>query len=189
MSTFPLWALRRASGLILATFFCASASADGPIKLDVDASDAPRKILHARLQFPVSSGSLTLLYPKWIPGEHGPTGPITDLVGLKIKADSQPVSWRRDADDMCAFHVQVPAGAQTLDVTLDFLSPPNSGQFSAGGSATPQLVDLSWNQVLLYPSGSRPSRLQYAVSVRLPEGWKFGTALPVSGQDGDYVRF
>ena len=58
-------------------------AADGPaitITLAVDASDAPRKMIHAQLRIPAKPGTLTLYYPKWIPGEHGPTGPITDLM-------------------------------------------------------------------------------------------------------------
>jgi predicted metalloprotease with PDZ domain len=178
-------------GLTAAALLCVSAWAhSSPVKLEVDAADAPRKILHARLSIPVMAGPLTLLYPKWIPGEHGPTGPITDLVGLKISAaGGQPISWKRDPDDMFAFHLEVPAGAQTLDVALDFLLPPNSGQFSSGASATARLVDINWNQVLLYPKGARPEELQYAVSLRLPQGWQFGTALPVAGQDAANVQF
>ena len=47
-------------------------------------TDAPRKILHAMLSIPVQPGPLTLVYPQWIPGEHGPTGPIDNLAGLVI---------------------------------------------------------------------------------------------------------
>ena len=97
----------------------------------MDATDAARKILHARLQFPVHPGPLTLFYPKWIPGEHEPSGPIRDLSGLKMSALGQPVAWRRDDEDMFAFHLQVPAGADRLEVALDFLLPPSSGEFSS----------------------------------------------------------
>src|ERR1700730_3567083 len=92
-----------------------------PIMIALDAREAPRKILHARLTIPVKPGPLTLFYPKWIPGEHGPTGPITDLAGLKLSAAGKTVAWRRDDVDMYAFHLEVPAGATALDVMLDFL--------------------------------------------------------------------
>src|SRR5437762_621322 len=82
----------------------------GPITIEVDATEAPRKMLHARLTIPVKPGPLTLFYPKWIPGEHGPTGPITDLAGLKFSTEAgKTVSWRRDDVDMYAFHLEVPA--------------------------------------------------------------------------------
>jgi predicted metalloprotease with PDZ domain len=161
----------------------------GPIHLVVDATQAPQKILHARMTIPVEPGPLTLYYPKWIPGEHAPDGPITDLAGLKFSAGGKVISWRRDLVDMFAFHLDVPAGIETLDVDLDFLlSAPATG-FSAGASATAQLDLLSWNEVLLYPKGWPTDQLTYAASVRLPEGWKFGTALPVAKQSGDTVEF
>jgi predicted metalloprotease with PDZ domain len=151
-----------------------------PIVLQVDATDAPRNILRARLRIPALPGPLTLVYPKWIPGEHGPTGPITDLTGLKMSAAGHPIEWQRDDDDMFAFHLEVPAGADAVDVSLDFLLPPNSGEFSSGGSSTAQLLDLSWNQVLLYPQGGKPGELQYSAALLLPKGWEFGTALTVA---------
>jgi predicted metalloprotease with PDZ domain len=151
-----------------------------PIQLEVNATEAPRNILHARLLIPAAEGPLTLVYPKWIPGEHGPTGPIDDLTGLKITAGKQGVPWRRDADDMFAFHLDVPAGVESIEVTLDFLLP-ESGSFSSGGSATAQLLDLNWNQVLLYPQGSKASDVQISASVTLPRGWKFATALTPPG--------
>src|SRR5450432_404372 len=47
-------------------------AAAGPIRLEVDASHAPQKILHSHLRMPVQAGALTLYYPEWIPGEHMP---------------------------------------------------------------------------------------------------------------------
>ncbi len=95
-----------------------------PATLSVDAREAPRAILHARLVIPASPGAVTLLYPKWIPGEHGPTGPIADLAGLKLSAGRRAVRWERDPVDMYAIHCDVPAGASALQVSLDFLLPP-----------------------------------------------------------------
>ena len=173
-----------------ALFLAASAVAQNtPISVDVDATDAPRKIIHSHLRSPVQPGKLTLLYPKWIPGEHMPSGPITDLVNLKFNAAGKAVPWQRDAEDMCAFLLDVPAGVDALDVTLDFLVPPNSGEFSSGASATPQLVDLSWNQLLLYPKGAKSSDIQYTATLRLPAGWKFGTALPLANESSGRLEF
>ena len=85
---------------------CASGAATlfaqtpAPITLAVDASDAPRRIFHVHESLPAKPGPITLAYPKWIPGEHGPTGPITDLVGLKITRGRTPrrVAPRADGD-------------------------------------------------------------------------------------------
>jgi predicted metalloprotease with PDZ domain len=178
----------QAIGVALLTVVAASGQA-APIKLEVDASDSPRKILHARLQFPAQPGRLTLLYPKWLPGEHAPNGPITDLVGLKMRAAGKPIPWTRDPEDMFAFDLELPAGATALEVSLDFLLPPSAGDFSSGASATPQLLDLSWNEVLLYPKGTKSSEVQYAASLRLPDGWKFGTSLPIAKQSANEVEF
>ncbi|MFN2529873.1 MAG: M61 family metallopeptidase [Pyrinomonadaceae bacterium] len=152
-----------------------------PILIDVDATDAPRKILHAKLTFPAKPGPITLLYPKWIPGEHGPTGPVTDLAGLKISGGGRSLPWRRDDVEMYAFHVDVPAGVNSLDVALDLLLPAGVEGFSAAQSATANLVVLSWNQVLLYPAGYPSDTLSYVATLHLPSGWKFGTALPITG--------
>ncbi len=178
-------------GLIaLACGFAAAALAqDTPIKLEVDATDATRNILHAHLVFPVHPGPLTLLYPKWIPGEHEPDGPITDLTGLKISARGNPVAWRRDDDDMFTFHMEVPADADQLEVTLDYLLPGLSSGFTDAASSTAQLLDLSWNQVLLYPAGERARDVKYSASLRMPADWKFATALPVADGSAPDVSF
>jgi len=150
-----------------------------PITIALDATEAPRKILHARLSIPAKPGPLTLLYPKWIPGEHGPTGPITDLAGLKITAAGKTVAWRRDDVDMYAFHVDVPAGASAVDIALDFLLPAGTEGFSSAASSTADLAVLSWNQVLLYPEGYGSDDLTYQAGLQLPLGWNFGTALTI----------
>src|SRR5436190_21022205 len=98
-------------------------AADGPIVLKVDARDASRRILHATLHIPAQPGPLTLLYPKWIPGEHDPTGPVADLTGLKMTAGGQAVTWRRDLLENYAFEATVPDGANAVEVALDFLLP------------------------------------------------------------------
>ncbi len=160
-----------------------------PIKLDVDATDAPRQVLHARLQIPVQPGQLTLVYPKWLPGDHAPTGPITELVGLKMSAAGQTVEWHRDLVDMYAFALEVPAGADSLDVALDYLSPTGQGSSDSVPSDTAQLADILWNTVLLYPQGAKAHDLQFAATLRLPAGWKFGTALTPAKQAGGLIEF
>src|SRR5579863_4193545 len=161
------------------------------ITLAVDASDAPRKIFHALLTIPATPGTLTLYYPKWIPGEHGPTGPIQNLAGLKFTANRQTLKWRRDLLDGWTFHVEVPAGVSAVNAALDFISPASQeeGIFTAGQSATDKMTVLSWNTVLLYPAGWTTDDLTYQVSLRLPEAWKFGTPLPIGSQSGAEIKF
>src|SRR5260370_6112547 len=102
----------------------ALASAQSPITISVDASDAPRRIFHAALHIPAKPGPFTLLYPKWIPGEHGPTGPIADLSSLRIVSSVHPLAWHRDPVDMYALHIDVHASAYAIYLTSDYLCTP-----------------------------------------------------------------
>jgi predicted metalloprotease with PDZ domain len=152
------------------------------ISLTVDATQTPQKILHAKLVIPVKPGPLTLYYPKWIPGEHGPDGPIAGLTGLKFEADGKTIPWKRDLLDVFTFHVDVPAGVTHLEAKYDFIEPD-------GGSATDKLMILEWNEVVLYPAGAPSRQLMYEAKLVMPEGWKFGTPLPVASQSGNQVSF
>jgi predicted metalloprotease with PDZ domain len=161
-----------------------------PIKVSVDATHAPEKILHAQLQIPVTGGpKIMLVYPKWIPGEHGPTGPIVDLTGLKFFANGQRVTWRRDLDDMYTFHLTLPAGVDSVEATLDLVMPAPPEGFSSGASATAQLDMLSWNQVVLYQPGKHTDDIPITASLKLPAGWHYGTPLPVQGESNGQINF
>jgi predicted metalloprotease with PDZ domain len=160
------------------------------ITLTVDATEAPRKIFHARMSIPATAGTLTLYYPEWIPGEHGPTGPIQALAGVRFTGNGQILKWRRDPLDGWSFHVEVPAGVAIVDASLDFISPAGpEGIYTAGASATNKMAVLSWNTVLLYPAGWTTDELSYEATLRLPAGWKFGTPLPVASQSGGEIKF
>lgn len=112
-----------------------------------------------------------------MPGEHGPTGPVVDIVGLRLTAGGKPLAWRRDPADMFLYNVEVPAGAVAVEAALDFVTPIATVGFSSGASASSNLVILSWNQVLLYPAGPNVDDITFRADLRLPEGWKHGTAL------------
>jgi predicted metalloprotease with PDZ domain len=160
------------------------------VTLDLDASDIGRKILHSKLVVPARPGAMTFFYPKWIPGEHGPTGPVTDVAGLKFTAGGKSIPWKRDDAEMYSFNCQVPAGATALEVTLDFLLPPASAEgFSSAASSTSELATINWNQVLLYPAGAPVRDIPFRASLTLPAGWKFGTALPVASSAGGRTLF
>ncbi len=160
-----------------------------PITLSVDLRDAPRKFLHAQLTIPVQPGPLTLVYPQWLPGEHGPTGPIDDFAGLIFSANGQTIPWRRDDINMFAFHLTVPPGVTTLDVRDDFLATAPASGFSAGASTSANLAVLSWNEFVLYPADTASAQVRVEPSIRLPEGWRFGTALTVSSSEGAVTHF
>ena len=160
-----------------------------PAHLDVDLRDAPQHIFHAKLTLPVSAGQLTLVYPKWIPGEHSPTGPIADLVGLKIRANARDLPWRRDDVDMFAFHIDVPPGVTVLDLSYDYLSPAEASLSRDRPASTAKLAILNWYTVTLYPKGPKPDDLIYIATLHLPAGWKYGTALPVATESADLIEF
>jgi predicted metalloprotease with PDZ domain len=168
----------------------AVATAQSPITLAVDLTDAPRKILHAAETIPVQPGPMTLVYPKWIPGEHAPDGPIDNQAGFVITANGQPVKWERDKVDMYAYHITVPAGATKLDIKMDFLATAAASGFSAGASTSANLALLSWNELLVYPDGTKVADVMVTPEIKIPGDWKFGTALdPTSDPKGSNVTF
>jgi predicted metalloprotease with PDZ domain len=171
--------------LLFSSFFAWSATPP-TVTIFVDATSAPRKIFHAKLKIPASAGDLTLYYPKWIPGEHAPDGPVIDLAGLKFFAGGKTLKWRRDLLDGFTIHVEVPAGDSEVNAELDFLSPATfEAGFSAGSSATDKMAVISWNQVLLYPKGWKSDEITYVASLKLPANWKYGTALPIASAAAD----
>ena len=174
---------------IIALMAAMSAFGQAPVRLRVDATDAPRRLFHVQMTMPAKSGPLTLLYPKWIPGEHGPTGPITNMVGLRVQGGGKVIPWKRDSTNMFAFHLDVPAGVNSLDVTFDFISPPEGGGFTSSAATTSELAVLNWNQVLLYPEGTQPDQATYQASLRVPNGWRYGTALPIAKESGNEIEF
>lgn len=182
---------RVASGLLV---FAATGTATAQVSpaqeigLSVDLTDAPRKMIHATETMPVTPGPLTLVYPKWIPGEHGPTGPIDDMAGFVIAARGANgqacgtggdgrVKWERDKVDMYTFHLTVPEGCTTLEVKVDFLATAAPTGFSAGASSNENLAMLSWNTVVVYLQGVNAADVRVKPSVTMPSAWQYGTAL------------
>ena len=166
-----------------------STASSAPLTLAVDATDVARKLYHAHETLPVTSQTMTLVYPKWLPGEHAPTGPVTDLVGLHFAVGATAVPWHRDPVDMYAFHLDVPAGATVIDVTLDFLSAGSTAGFSSAASATPHLAVVTWNQLLLYPDGANTDQVTIDAQLKVPAGWQYGTALQSTSAAGGVIRF
>jgi predicted metalloprotease with PDZ domain len=158
------------------------------IQLHVDLTDAPRNIYHAKLSIPAKPGAMTLVFPKWIPGNHRPSGPIAALTGIRMEAAGKPLAWQRDDVDMYAFHVMVPQATSTIDVSLDAITT-NDSAGGGGPAASSNLLDLNWNAVVLYPQGADSDAVEFAASVKLPPGWKFGTALTSTHVSGDEVAF
>jgi predicted metalloprotease with PDZ domain len=173
---------------LLAIGLASSRSFAQTIRLQVDLTDAPRNIYHAKLKIPAKPGAMTLVFPKWIPGNHRPSGPIAAVTGLHMAVAGKPVIWQRDDVDMYAFHVTVPLGVDSIDVSLDAITS-NDSAGGGGPAASSNLLDLNWNTVLLYPQGASSDAVEFIPSVKLPAGWKFGTALTTAHASGDDVEF
>ena len=161
----------------------------GALAVDVDLRDAARKIFHVHETIPVKSGSLTLRYPKWIPGEHSPSGTLDNLTGLKITARGKTVEWRRDLVDMFSLNLKVPEDVTQVDLTFDYLSPGEGGKFGQSASATPGLAELEWNQVAFYPAGYAVRQIPVQTSIRIPAGWHFASPLEKSADQDGTIRF
>lgn len=186
--------MRASAGL--AVLLCGAAPVGAAIDIGsvvVDAHEAPRGIMTAHQRMPVKPGPLTLVYPKWLPGRHSPAGAITSLGGLHFAVDGKPLAWTRDALDMYAFHLAIPAGASTLDIDLESLTlsaPDGVVQgLETPRTATESLLILEWHQMLLYPADSRSDDLTIQPAVRLPSGWKFAAALTRTGSGEAPIEF
>jgi predicted metalloprotease with PDZ domain len=181
----PISAL--ASGCAELPAAAAPPPAPGPIVLTVDATDAPRALIHAHLTIPARPGEMTLAYPKWIPGTHGPTGQLANLVDFRVSAGGRPIPWRRDSEYLYEVKVTVPAGTSAIDVDLDAFSPPAA--VPDGALATQHVLALEWNRVVVYPTGVHVSALTVDARVRLPKGWSYATALPTAAEHDGSVDF
>ena len=136
---------------------CAGVQA-ADLSVRVDAREIARRHVHTELTLAVTGGPLTLVFPQWIPGEHGPTGPLDTLVGLQIRANGALLTWQRDPRDMFAINLKVPAGVTRLDIGLDTGLPTEGGEFTAGPSSSAQLAVIAWNQFVLLPKGRDAAR-------------------------------
>ncbi|HVA32770.1 MAG TPA: hypothetical protein VNG31_01405, partial [Candidatus Baltobacteraceae bacterium] len=174
------------SAALVACAFTAhpASAAPAPVTLVLDASQAARGIMYAHEHFAVAPGAFTLVYPKWIPGEHGPTGPLNDLAALRITSDGKTLDWHRDAVDLYAFHVTVPPGAQSIDVDFDVLLNGPGDVMSSHSVAI-----VNWNRVLLYQNGINSHDYLVKPSIVLPAGWDFASALRDPVKTGERVDF
>lgn len=159
----------------------------GTIKLHVDATNTAQRIFNIRETIPASPGPLTLLFPEWLPANHAPRGPIDKLSGLIVSAGGQRLEWRRDPVEVYAFHVQVPQGATSVDLEFQFVTPTAGDQGRI--VVTPEMLNLQWNSVVLYPAGYYASRIPVEASVKLPDGWQMGTALETAAATESVTTF
>jgi len=152
---------------------------NGPIQLSVDGRQPAQGIMRVHEVIPTKPGHLILLYPRWLPGNHSPSGPIDKLAGLTFHAGNTVLAWKRDPIDVYAFHLDVPEGAHEVTADFQFLSPTQSNQGRV--LATDAIINVEWNAVVLYPAGYFSRRIPVSAELKLPEGWGVGTALEPQG--------
>jgi len=164
------------------------ATAANPMTIVLDERTAPRGFAYSHMTIPVKPGPFTLVYPQWIPGEHGPTGPLNDLSELRISASGQPIQWQRDQVDMYAFHIEVPPGVSTVNVDFTvLLNHPNN--FVDGQMATRDIMVGNWNRYLLYQRNVDNAAYFVRASLMLPPSWDYASALPVASRNGNTILF
>jgi predicted metalloprotease with PDZ domain len=161
----------------------------GPVKLTVDLSDNVHRVASVHEEIPVEEGAkeLVLLYPQWIPGNHSPTGPISALGGIITTVDGKRVQWVRDRVNVYAFHVPLVIGSKIVGLDFQYLSPikKSEGRIEISN----EIADLAWNTVLMYPAGYFSRDIQFDTTLKLPQGWKYATALETSSENGSTVVF
>jgi predicted metalloprotease with PDZ domain len=158
----------------------------GTLQLDIDATDTQRGIFSVKETIPVAkSGHMVLLFPKWLPGNHGPRGEIEKLAGLQLRAGGKRIAWTRDPVDVFAFHIDVPAGARTVEAQFQFISAtaPDQGRIVM----TPNMLSLQWNSMSLYPAGYFTRQIPVQARVKYPDGWSAAAGLPSKAVGSTYT--
>ncbi|MBB5746161.1 M61 family metallopeptidase [Brevundimonas variabilis] len=160
----------------------------GTLTISVDATDLTRRIFRVRETIPVTrAGPMTLLFPEWLPGNHGPVGPVSSLAGLVFTANGQRVEWVRDTLNPYAYHIEIPASATEVIAEFQRLSPltPSQGRVEI----TPEMLNVQWEKMILYPAGHFSRNISFQPSITLPAGWSLGTALEASSIDAATTTF
>ncbi len=159
------------------------------VTVRIDARDIARRHLRTHETLAVKPGPLVLVYPKWIPAEHAPAGPLDSIIGLEITANGQRLDWKRDPYEMYAISVNVPQGIRQLDITLDSGLPVDGGGFSGSPDSTARLGIIRWNQYVLLPKGSDAASIATEGSLQIPTGWQAACALDSQAQAGGTLQF
>ena len=161
----------------------------GQIQLSVDITNITDRVERVHEDIPAEPGAkeMVLLYPEWIPGDHAPEGPISALGGIVTTVDGKRVQWVRDRVNMYAFHVPLSAGAKTIGLDFDYLSPikPSAGRIEISDA----IADVEWNEIVMYPAGYFSRDISVDTTLKLPGGWKYATALETASNTGDTIRF
>ena len=161
--------------------------APGTIRIEVDATNLSQRIFRVKQTIPVTSGELTLLYPKWVPGGHSPRNPIDKIAGITFKASGKKLEWKRNTVDVNAFHLTVPEGVSEITAEFDYLTPTDSSQ--GGVAMAPNMLNLKTVAAVLYPAGHYGSQIMFDPRITYPAGWTAFTAMHEQGRTGNTVDY
>jgi predicted metalloprotease with PDZ domain len=169
----------------------AAALAAAPMRIEVDARELPRKLLHAKIELPASPGPAALWYPKWVPGIHAPGGPIQNMAGLEIQSpDGRRISWRRDETEAYRIQFTIPEGLSNIVVKVDYIcGQPTVNSMGVDSYGNSRLGVINWNTCLVYPEGISVDDLLVEAELRLPPGWEFATALGKKESRAGTIQF
>jgi len=159
----------------------------GTIVLKVDATNTAQQIFRVRESIPAQPGKLTLLYPQWVVGNHGPSGTLSQFAGLKVFANGKQIDWVRDTVNVYAFHIEVPQGASSVEVEFQYLSPTEAAQGRT--TMTNDILGVQWQSVTLYPAGYDSRKITMQANLTVPKDWQYGTALETAQRSGDEIAF
>ncbi len=174
----PLMIFLALSGVATRAF---AQNASAPVMtLLVDETQAARRIATVHEEIRVKPGKLELAYPLWIPGEHGPTGPLENLAALRIHSGNAVLPWTRDPEEIATIHVEIPANTDRIAVDFDTLLENTISDH--------QLL-LAWNTTVLYPRGIDKRQLMIEPSILLPANWQQGSSLVITSRAGNRVNF
>ncbi len=160
----------------------------GTMTLKIDATDTARGIFGVVQTIPVpGAGPFTLLFPKWLPGNHAPSGQIEKLAGLVITANGKELVWKRDPVDVFAFTVTVPEGVKSVEARFQFLSATTGNQGRI--MVTSDMISLEPNTVSLYPAGYFTRHIPVSTIITWPAGFTAAGALRETARKGDTITY
>ena len=163
------------------------------MSVDIDATDLPRKLLYGTVKIPVDSfvgeegGDVILWYPKWMPGTHGPGGPIQNVAGTYVTDEhGERIEWDREPGEVYEIICHVPKGVHEITVETRYITNQPDASSDGVDSFGSELIGfVNANTILRYPDGVKDNEIEVTSSIKLPEEWKAASALRVKEEGVD----
>ncbi len=166
-----------------------------PMRMEIDLRDLSRQLIQAEITIPIPQSdeaerTVALWYPKWVPGSHGPGGPIANIAGLTIKDSAGALlPWSRTPGEVFRLEATVPGDSERLHISLRYIADqPTTTSFGHDCFSGSNLGVVSPGALLWYPESADIDRQQIAARLHLPPGWQAATALrPVNDRTDNGV--